>query len=1097
MKTINAKEPIPKSPLLVYKASAGSGKTFRLAVDYIKLLIQNPYAANSILAVTFTNKATGEMKSRIISKLYSIGLGLPDSKQYFKCVKDELGYSEKVIRFNARKALYLLLLNYNTFHVETIDSFFQSVLRNLAREMDLIPNLRVELNDSQVEANAVDDLIVSLKKNSNEMTSVITLIEQSMDEDKNWNIIDKLQEFGENIFNDTYKQNSKALSNLHYQHIYIVLAAERSGAEKEIKNVCQEFWDYYDKNGLSEEDFIGKSNSRTLSYFVKLGKDYYKTNENFKSLNTKTINTAIEKGAWLKSNPKGDLFLQQLAERAEKAMRRYRSARLTQTHLYQIALLDTIEKMVRNRNQETNSFLLSDTQTLLQGLIADSDSPFIYEKIGARLQHIMIDEFQDTSTIQWRNFKVLLNDIVARTDKDVGGGSLIVGDVKQSIYRWRSGDWELLNNIDKEFAPSQIHIEPMKENYRSLRNVVNFNDAFFEKVQDIVADKLDNECGEGYADQMRSAYADVHQYPMNSSKEQGVVDIQFLETSGSKEEKKEEILKRTADTVANLINNYHVKPKQIALIVRDNNTIKDTAAYFMQNGVANIISDEAFLLEASHAVNIIIAALRIIQSPEDLYALAQLAMLVNGNDQLSFNKMACKQADTKDNKEAKEAYLSHYRSLIPDKFIGELSSLKTKPLKDLVEEIINIFGLTKEKGQEPYLNALSDELTAFMQNTLGDIYDFLNLWDETLHKKSIPVKNDNGVRMITIHKSKGLEFDYVIMPFADWRLEKPGNTLWTKPSEPPYSQIPLVPVDFSQGLLKTVYEGDYKEEHFQNMIDNMNLLYVAFTRAKKGLFVIANEPAKSGGSAINAWIKSTVSAFDKNELNGFSWTENNHFSFGSLEPEPEQKDSDKDSQSDNVFERTPEDVSLSFDYPQKNHVKFKQSNDSKEFLNDEEENDEQQQCQYLQLGNLLHHVFANIRTMDDIEPQLNQMQYEGLLEDVGLTRDRLAAIIHRSMQKEVVKDWFSPRWTLHNECNISFLSDKQKIEVRRPDRVMKDAGGIVVVDYKFGEPQSGHKDQLRHYMNLLTEMGEHVKAGYIWYVLLEKIEKVELNNKNI
>ena len=624
--------------LTVYKASAGSGKTFTLSVEYIKLLINDPTSFRSTLAVTFTNKATEEMKTRILSQLYGIWKRLPDSKSYIEKIKTDMDVTEEFMAERAGMALHNIVNNYSYFRIETIDSFFQSVLRNLARELDLTANLRVELNDYQIERNAVDNLIDNLSEDDQLLAWIMDYIHENMQDDKNWNVIGQIKKFGENIFREFYKTNSKLLNEKlleegFFKQYTSKLRKLRNEAEAEIVNEAGLFFDILNNNGIDIQD-LSYGKSGPAGYFVKIQSGVYD-----ESLITSRVKTAIDNGngdGWVKKT--ADAELKAIASsklapaliNAENTRSRnwpiYQSAVLTLRHLNQLRLLNSIENKVRDMNQEANRFLLSDTHTLLHSLIKDSDSPFIFEKIGTRLNNIMIDEFQDTSTVQWQNFKVLLEECMSHSSEQ---GNLIVGDVKQSIYRWRSGDWRMLNNIEQEFHTmrNMLNVKSLDTNYRSSRRVINFNNAFFTQAaeieyKDLTADydnqeeKTDNAAG-----QLKKAYSDVEQNVPEFRKQTGYVSIEML----PQEDYLEQTLQKTADAVKQLLE-AGAECSDIAIIVRSNGTIQQLAEYFAEvMPEVRIVSDEAFRLDSADSVNIIVNAMHCLTHNNDKIAKTYIA----------------------------------------------------------------------------------------------------------------------------------------------------------------------------------------------------------------------------------------------------------------------------------------------------------------------------------------------------------------------------------------------------------------------------------------------------------------------------------------
>lgn len=1089
-----------KSQLTVYKASAGSGKTFTLAREYMTLVIDNPYAYRTILAVTFTNKATEEMKLRILGQLYGIAHHLPESDQYLNQIHEALPHlSESQIRKNAEAALRLLIHNYNYFHVQTIDTFFQSVLRNLARELDLTANLRIGLNDYQVEQQAVDELIESLEDTDKLLFWIMEYIKENIADDKGWNVIGQIKSFGEHIFRDYYKENADKLSERMAEDGFFEGFKEKmknikKKAKEQFDEIAASFFDALEEGGYSADDLSGKTRG-IWSYFNKIKNGKYSDDDLLNQTFTKCMESPDNwvKKADVKNHT--DLYQQvssvlypilQFSEQHRPTLvKMYKSADLTVKHLNQLRLLGSIDKKVRTMNQEANRFLLSDTQTLLHSLIQDSDSPFIFEKIGTQLNHVMIDEFQDTSTIQWKNFKVLLEETMSRED----AGNLIVGDVKQSIYRWRSGDWRLLNNIESEFInpKKQLDIETLDTNYRSDRNVIDFNNAFFVEAAKQEYENLKEAMPEE-AQQLLNAYADVEQKVPANKRAQGYVEIKLLKTQEDEDTadestgkgKGERMMQLCLETVDKLVARG-VPTNKIAILVRNNQTIQDIAEYFMNHSDYEMVSDEAFRLDASQAVQTLVTALHYLMHPNDDIARATLL------------KYALTYLDS-------------------EELVTQLTSNRQEyleiPLLDLTERLFTEFRLGEVedmKAQSAYVCAFYDKLNAFLADNSSDIEAFLQEWDATLHGKSIHCDGTDGIRLLTIHKSKGLEYDHVIMPYCDWQLEK-SNTIWCTPQEEPYNELPLVPVDFSAGQMKqSIYEPDYHHEHLQNMVDNLNLLYVAFTRAGHNLYVFGKRATQNYRSSIIELSLDQVAeklkkaqesisplAEDKEvpvEIHGLgtdSKTSDIVFTYG--EPYiPKQKVVMEMKLNSNVFtlpsEMMETEIIVSSKMPE-----FKQSNKSRDLIVGDEE--EEQQKYYIKMGTVLHSLFSTIRTHDDIDGALKQLELDGVLYDENISKEKVREMIRKRLESDKVNDWFSDRWEIFNECSIISMN-KGKMEVHRPDRVMKDENETIVVDFKFGKPRQEYHDQVKGYMDLLSGMGHPNVKGYLWYVYPNKIVEVK------
>ncbi len=1068
--------------LTVYKASAGSGKTFTLSVEYIKMLIANPLCYRNILAVTFTNKATEEMKSRILGQLYGIWKQLPDSESYMQKLSADTGMDRQTLAARAGLALKSIVHNYSYFRIETIDSFFQSILRNLARELDLTANLRIELNDKQIEQLAVDEMLESLGENDELLRWVMDYIMENIDDEKNWNVIGQIKGFGENIFREYYKTHSSQLNATllqpgFFKQFTSKLYQIKAQAKSQLEGAANAFFDCLERNGISTDDLKYKDKGIS-GYFAKL------RNETFdNSIVTKRVQNAIDNGGyteWVKDNAPAHIktlaeenltsMLCRTEELRKACWRLYSSVDLTLRHMNQLRLLNSIEHKVREMNTEANRFLLSDTHTLLNSLISGSDTPFIYEKIGTQLDSIMIDEFQDTSTVQWENFKVLIEECLSRGD----GNTLVVGDVKQSIYRWRSGDWRILNNIEGEFKNKAfpLDIKTLGTNYRSERRVIEFNDLFFEMAAQSEGAQLGDEPAADL--QMKKAYADVRQAVPESKPNRGYVSISLLPTDGHGS--RQAILQETADAITALTDKG-ISPSHIAILVRSNSTIRMMANWFAQEMPSvKLVSDEAFRLDNALTTNIIVNALHLLTHPDDNVARAFLAKAyqarVLGNTD-AVNDIICN-ADGMD-------------TALPKEYTQNRQELASTPLFDLAERIYRIFHLENIKNEEAYLNSFYDCLQDFMSGATADIDSFVKEWEDNIGKKTIQVNSVDGIRLISIHKSKGLEFDHVIIPFCDWRMEMPG-TVWCSPAEEPFSELPLVPVDYSaKGMKGSIYEADYAFEHLQNCVDNLNLLYVAFTRAAKSLVVIAQRGTQSTRSNIIERVITDM-RLEGASLDGDPADKKAalHFVYGEIdEPKAAAKRA-----SSNIF--SPEKKNIQVEYATyANKADFRQSNQSRTFVATDDE-EEAKRMAYVNNGRVLHYIFSTIRTADDIDQSLKSIEMSGIMSVADNDIDAIRKMLHKRLETPQVAEWFSSKWRLFNECTI-LTEDKLTGEVKnfRPDRVMTDGTRYIVVDFKFGNEHAEHHDQVMGYMNLLRKMGHQQVEGYLWYVYPNKIVSVK------
>lgn len=1110
--------------LTVYRASAGSGKTFTLAVEYISLLVKDPENYQHILAVTFTNKATQEMKMRILSQLYGIANSLQSSQQYFNKVKEKTNMPDAVIRNNARAALTLLIHRYNNFRILTIDAFFQQVLRNLAHELGQTANLRVDLNNEEITEKAVDQMIESLEKGQPVLQWISTYINNSIEDDNGWNIIGKIKTFGTNIFKDFYKAHEanlkEQLSNADDFKVYeTTLRKRRNDIRKTFNSKARSIL-----NEIKNANLDIPSNYRSGLY-------KYLTDSAIAPLTNKPLKAGVLKANespqnWTSSKcAKADKQqIQTLAAEVLSAQlseliaynndnwNEFQSIQLTLSHLSELRLLHAIADAVDNLTKDTNRFMLSNTQALLKELIADSDTPFIFERIGARLKHVMIDEFQDTSTIQWQNFQVLLANCMAQELSQ----NLIVGDIKQSVYRWRQGDWGILNNIEKSFAHQKIRLETLDYNYRSEKRIIDFNNAFWEQCVANTAKEVAQDDAEK-AKIVQKAYEDVAQ-KTHKTTENGFVKISLYPSKSMKEAVLEELI----ETIKELFNNGYGGKNQskIAILVRSKSNIQDIVNALLQSfgNEINIVSDEAFRLDASLSVNIIVSAMHLLTHPDDVLTRGKLVKLYNqevlkkpltDTDLLvsinESNNIDTKNIDKKERRKlATEQQMAKLNSQLPPEYVANRELLLGLPIVDLVDKLFMLFGLDQLEGQSSYICTLYDTLNDFLKDHTADIDDFINEWGNSLSSKTIQSDEIEGIRIMTIHKSKGLEFDNVIIPFCSWEMEKKG-TLWceTKNKPAPYNKLPLLPIDFSRDkLIGTVFEDDYKEEHFQNIVDNLNLLYVAFTRASKNLFVFGlcqgkttldniakGTPPGNRSYAIELALRQ-VSEQLQGSLLSFPDDIGSeiHFEYGTLVPETHEKEH---AVADNPFLIKPDKHIVSIaTYPQA--ATFKQSNKSIEFVKGEDV-DPSDRTRYIKIGNVLHQLFSTIYTTADIPTRLNELEQQGIIYNDEITSAQLRTRIEDAITNPQVQEWFSKSWQLYNECTIlEYNKDTNEMEEHRPDRVMTDGKEFVVVDFKFGKEREEYKKQVQQYMEILIRMGHKKVSGYLWYVVKNNVVEVKI-----
>ena len=1061
-----------KSPqLLVYKASAGSGKTFTLSVEYIKHLIADPKAYRNILAVTFTNKATTEMKERILNQLYGIWIKDRGSDAYLKKIAADLQMEEDAVRTAAGKALHTIIHDYSRFRVETIDSFFQSVMRNLARELELGANMEIELSVGDVLNDAVDAMIEKLDRHSLVLYWLLEYIDERIANDKRWDVSKEIKRFGRNIFDEEYvAKGEKLRAKLKDKQAVTAYSKElkaiRDEALEQMKGFAEQFEGVLEVNGLAPTDLIRGANGIS-SYFRKLAGG--KTGDD---LRNKTVEDCLESPEnWTsKSSPNRDVIcalaaselmplLQTSEEFRPKNNRIINSCELILNHINNLRLLTNIDEEVRIQNQEHNRFLLSDTNALLHSLIREGDPSFVFEKIGSSIRTVMIDEFQDTSRMQWENFRLLLLEGLSQ-----GADSLIVGDVKQSIYRWRSGDWQILNGLKGRIEAFPVNIQSLSTNYRSESNVIAFNNTFFTTACKVLSDWHVEETGVP-CQELEDAYRDVCQESAKKT-EKGFVQVNFV-----KEEAEETYTEATIRLLAGKVDELiasGVRMNDIAILVRKNKNIPPIADYFDKHTPYTIVSDEAFLLSASLAVSVMIDGLRYLANPDDRIAQARLA--VNFQQEVMQRPV-----------DINTVLLNNMDDYLPASFLLQQEALRMMPLYELLEKLFGIFELHRLEKQDAYLCAFFDAVTEYMQKHASELTSFLTYWDEKLALKTIPSGEIEGIRILSIHKSKGLEYHTVLLPFCDWTLETERgipHLVWCSPEEEPFNELNILPVSYSKAMQASVFQKEFREEQLQLWVDNLNLLYVAFTRACKNLIIWSTPQASRTVAELLLKSLGCISGLSEEEL-----TET-PYECGELCLSEE-----KTAQAQgNRLNAAPQPITLHMESLEPD-IEFRQSNRSADFIQDDEED---KSAEYIRQGELLHRLFSSIRIASDLPGAIEELMWEGILESEEKA-EQIGKLAEWALRNPQVKGWYEEGWELYNECSILY-HENGVMQTRRPDRVMIKDGKVVVVDFKFGKKKDVYRKQVEEYMQLLEAMGYTDIKGYLWYVFANELDEVTTND---
>jgi len=1097
------------SQLTIFKASAGSGKTFRLVVEYLKLIIKNPNNYRFILAVTFTNKATSEMKERIVRDLNK--LATESDAGLIQLISEETDLPMLKVVENAKLSLAYILHDYDRFSVSTIDSFFQKVLRSFARESGLYGMYEVELDQDAVLDEACERLLMSVDTDTELRQWLTEMLENQLEEGKSWQIHDKIMELGKELQKESFQQFMALRLTLAEERERLKqLRSELIKRKKWFENSLQEHGkaglELMALHNLTFQDFKGGSRSFT-NYF-----NYWAACRTDKLEPTKTLLEAIDNDdnwALLKSAKRADILacvsgglnqkLKDILRFLNENSADYLTACELSKYIYALGVLSTLAVKVRETGQERNTLMLGEADLLLKGIIGNNDAPFLYEKAGTFYRNFMIDEFQDTSVIQWENFRPLIVNSLAEHNRN-----LVVGDVKQSIYRWRNSNWQLLNKeIKKDLSIFGVDDVTLEANWRSAENVVKFNNFFFEKARtilqtdfnaDLESSNIDKSLSEEYRVTIESVFADVVQKPKSKIAD-GLVQCHFIDDS-EKGVYEQQTLERLIASIEE-VQEKGFKAGEIAILVKKNKQGKMIAEAIInhKNTKGNskycyeVISDDSLYIQSSAAVRFLVGLLSYITSPFD--HIVKAAVVYEYSTVLLPHILERGFQPRKIVKAGQQSLMfdcesDHSGQFLSDKIIAEYfpffndenknaipQTWINQPLIDLVNELEVRYMLHVLPGEQANIQSFKDVVADFSIREGGNIHKFLEWWGQFGNKVKLQsAGKQNAIRIMTIHKSKGLEFPIVMVPFCDWSLvpdAKRTNILWCETAGTPYDQFPVLPVNFSKNLRKTLFANQYFTELLLSYIDNINVLYVALTRAVNGLYVFTKIPVNDESKEMGNLIKRVVGS-DGGKM--FSNNDDRFVEFGQLNDQvnPENLVGSEINLSSkmNITENIGKALRLKRNY---------------EGFFDEQKNPRELS---INIGKQMHEILSLIDTKNDLPRALDRLTGEGKLEQEK--RSEIERSIQQLFSNAQVADWFNGTYRVLNETTV--ISPNEGF--LRPDRVMVAEGVAIVVDYKVtSEIESKHNFQVRGYMKKMQQMGFEKVEGWVWYLKSDQLVSVK------
>ena len=1027
----------------IYNASAGSGKTFTLTKSYLKILVQakNYDKFKSILAITFTNKAVGEMKERIITMLkhFSSQESLTEPHPMFEAICYELSISAAYLNNKSKHILSHIIHNYGAFDISTIDGFTHRVIRTFAHDLQLPVNFEVELDQERLLNEAVDSLIAKAG-NDDQLTKVLVdfAIEKA-DDDKSWDISYDFNKIAKLLVNENDLQAVATLKDKtldDFKQLKSQLEKDILALENEVVKTAETILILIDECGLQFDDFNRKSlpnHFRNLSFKkfninfeVSWQNDLLEGNTLYPKRVSDAIASTIED---IQPNLSEAFF------KTKTLVFKLKLKKGFYKNSTPISVLNAIQNELNILKDEQNKMLISEFNKIISNEIKDQPTPFIYERLGEKFKHYFIDEFQDTSTMQWENLVPLLDNALSASS----GSAMLVGDAKQAIYRWRGGEAEqFINLYNKTKNPFQIEGEvlALDTNYRSAKEIVAFNNAFF------------NFLGNHYLNNATYAelYKNASQNTNNES--QGYVNLNFLDIQ-KEDDANELYAEQVLETIKKCQDNGFTLD-DICVLVRKRKEGVTVANYLSDNGI-KITSSETLLLKNSEKVTFIDSFLKLLIQPNnDNLKVEVLSFLA---DQLHIG-------------DKHQFFTTHLKGNLDDMFNSlrshnifiDKSKLLQLPLYELVEALIRVFKL--QDVSDAYLQFYLDVVLEFTQKQNSDLADFINYFEKKKDSLSvISPENTNAVKIMTIHKSKGLEFPIVIFPFAElniYRELEPKE--WFPVEAENYNGFETLLLNYNKDLEHFGDSGKLIYDHHQSQLelDNINLLYVVLTRAVEQLYVISKTDINSKGEANSNTYSGMFISYLQN-IN--KWSDNQLvYSFGTLKQNDIVSEKETRSEPIQLISVPKEDHNLSI------ITKSGLLWDTK-------------QEKAMERGNLVHFILSKIKTVQDVDFAFNDLLISG---DISKENSEvLKQLVLKVLEHPKLESYYNDDFKIYNERNII----TQTGQLLRPDRLNINAKNeVIIIDYKTGEQKTYYKSQLNDYKAVLNQMNLTVTNKILVYI---------------
>ncbi|EAQ48144.1 MULTISPECIES: UvrD-helicase domain-containing protein [Leeuwenhoekiella] len=1030
----------------VYNASAGAGKTFALVKNYLSILFKssNDFKYRRILAITFTNKAVAEMKTRIIKNLqdFSSDAIFTQDNPMLSAVEEETGLERSEIQNKAKRILKHIVQDYASFDVVTIDNFTHRIIRTFAYDLKIPQNFEVELNTQDVLEQAVDSLIDKAGKDQNITRVLLDYALEKIDNDKSWDISRDFYDISKLLLSENdreYLQRIKSKSLDDFEQLKAYLKTSTKHLEKEIQEAASALITFIASNGLEATHFTRKYLPKALD---KMAEGDFNVN-----FNTKWVQNLGQEPMYTKSQKEPiKAILDKLSTEITSQFNAIKplifKLKLNE-ELYKkitpLSLLQLIQQEVEKIKSENNLVLISDFNELIHKNIANQPTPFIYERLGERYENYFIDEFQDTSVLQWSNLVPLIDNAVSTSQTEsVSNSVMLVGDPKQAIYRWRGGEAEQFIRLSKsEVNPFQNEDKKtidLPQNYRSYDQIINFNNEFFTHVSsDFSYAEYENIYKSGNAQQINHRIG-------------GQVTLNFIE-GNTVDELTPLYLDEVVKTIETCVSN-NFELGELCILVRRNSEGVAIAQRLQEENIP-VISSESLLLKQSPQVQFIINLLHYTIEPQSS------AITLNILEYLAKNYLEVENAHEFYKEHLKYTGANLFQQLSHQINNFDFEQCALLPIYEAAEYIIRCFDLNKNGGA--YLQFFLDAIFDFAQKNSGGIPELIIWWNRKQDKLSISTPpTSEAVQIMTIHKAKGLEFPVVIYPFAHTELYSNHTDTynWYLPESDNYQGFEALLLGQKAEL--TEYNEQtamlYHHKRIQQQLDTINVLYVALTRSVEQLHIIS----KTGKD--NAEPKNFADLFVQylSSKNLYE-SETRFYSFGDATRKSGSKPASKEASTLRLLSTAREDHDLSI---------VTQA----EALWD----DSRQEA--LSMGNIIHELMAGIKTIADIDSAVNKALTRGWIEqkDVNQLSTQLRTLI--SALEEI--GFFNHKHLILNERDIN-----SKGQTIRPDRVeIGKNNSVWLLDYKTGTPNATHKNQVEQYATTLETMNYKVILKALIYL---------------